>query len=108
MCTGGSSVPRGTAYQWGARHAVEGAGQVKAKRSVTVRMATWSARRPWRGVAVWLAFVVLSLAVGSAVGTHQATADDYRTGEAGAAPGVGGPRALGPPPGPPAPVPGPP
>ncbi|ARF59623.1 MMPL family transporter [Streptomyces gilvosporeus] len=48
-------------------------------------MATWSARRPWRGVAVWLAFVVLSLAVGTAVGTHQATADDYRTGEAGRA-----------------------
>ncbi|KIZ19237.1 MMPL family transporter [Streptomyces natalensis] len=48
-------------------------------------MATWSAWRPWRGVAVWLAFVVLALAVGSAVGTHQATADDYRTGEAGRA-----------------------
>ncbi|MFF4950491.1 MMPL family transporter [Streptomyces chattanoogensis] len=48
-------------------------------------MAIWSARHPWRGVAVWLAFVVLSLGVGSAMGTHKATADDYRTGEAGRA-----------------------
>lgn len=55
------------------------------RRPATVRMAIWSARHPWRGVAVWLAFVVLSLGVGSAMGTHKATADDYRTGEAGRA-----------------------
>ncbi|MEU9117919.1 MMPL family transporter [Streptomyces sp. NPDC048483] len=48
-------------------------------------MATWSARHPWRGLAVWLAFVVLSLGVGIAMGTHSATVDDHRTGEAGRA-----------------------
>ncbi|MFG2138921.1 MMPL family transporter [Streptomyces sp. NPDC048650] len=48
-------------------------------------MAAWSARRPWRGLAVWLAFVVLSLGVGIAMGNHNATGDDYRTGEAGRA-----------------------
>ncbi|MFJ9415185.1 MMPL family transporter [Streptomyces sp. NPDC101227] len=56
-----------------------------AQRPIAVRMAGWSARHPWRGLAVWLAFVVLSLGVGSAMGTHSATADDYRTGEAGRA-----------------------
>ncbi|MFI9050722.1 MMPL family transporter [Streptomyces sp. NPDC053427] len=56
-----------------------------AQRSIAVRMAGWSARHPWRGLAVWLAFVVLSLGVGSMLGTHSATADDHRTGEAGRA-----------------------
>ncbi len=30
----------------------------------------WSARRPWRAVAAWLAFVVAALAIGAAVGTE--------------------------------------
>ncbi|WP_246103145.1 MMPL family transporter [Streptomyces piniterrae] len=50
-----------------------------------MRVAAWSARHPWRAIAGWLAFVVLCLGVGSAMGTHKATADDYRVGEAGRA-----------------------
>ncbi|WP_310713704.1 MMPL family transporter [Streptomyces lydicus] len=52
---------------------------------MTVRVAVWSARHPWRALAGWLAFVVLCLGVGAALGTHQATAADYRVGEAGRA-----------------------
>jgi RND superfamily putative drug exporter len=50
-----------------------------------VRAARWSARRPWRAVAAWLVFVVLCLGVGIATGTHDATTEDYRVGEAGRA-----------------------
>ncbi|MBI0297967.1 MMPL family transporter [Streptomyces sp. PRKS01-29] len=54
-------------------------------KSITVRMARWSARHPWRAIVGWLVFVVLCLGVGSAVGTHSATTADYRVGEAGRA-----------------------
>ncbi|MGY5131461.1 MMPL family transporter [Streptomyces nigrescens] len=57
----------------------------KEKRPVTVRLAVWSARHPWRALAGWLAFVVLCLGVGLAMGTHKATGEDYRVGEAGRA-----------------------
>ncbi|WP_414506629.1 MMPL family transporter [Streptomyces sp. NEAU-L66] len=57
----------------------------KEKRPVTVRVAVWSARHPWRALAGWLAFVVLCLGVGLAMGTHKATGEDYRVGEAGRA-----------------------
>ncbi|MCF3147944.1 MMPL family transporter [Streptomyces platensis] len=50
-----------------------------------MRLAVWSARHPWRALAGWLAFVVLCLGVGLAMGTHQATGEDYRVGEAGRA-----------------------
>ncbi|MFF7979921.1 MMPL family transporter [Streptomyces sp. NPDC007901] len=53
--------------------------------SITVRMARWSARHPWRAIVGWLVFVVLCLGIGSAVGTHSATTADYRVGEAGRA-----------------------
>ncbi|GAA2138668.1 MMPL family transporter [Kitasatospora kazusensis] len=55
------------------------------KRSITVRAAGWSASHPWRAITGWLVFVVLCLGVGSAVGTHNATTEDYRVGEAGRA-----------------------
>ncbi|WP_413808286.1 MMPL family transporter [Streptomyces sp. OE57] len=54
-------------------------------KSLTVRMARWSARHPWRAILGWLVFVALCLGVGSAVGTHSATTADYRVGEAGRA-----------------------
>ncbi|MEU8876568.1 MMPL family transporter [Streptomyces javensis] len=54
-------------------------------KSLTVRMARWSARHPWRAIVGWLVFVALCLGVGSAVGTHSATTADYRVGEAGRA-----------------------
>ncbi|WP_037675451.1 MMPL family transporter [Streptomyces griseus] len=53
--------------------------------SLTVRMARWSARHPWRAVVGWLVFVVLCLVVGGAVGTNSARTADYRVGEAGRA-----------------------
>ncbi|BCK69742.1 membrane protein [Streptomyces libani subsp. rufus] len=59
--------------------------QSREKRPVTVRLAVWSARHPWRALAGWLAFVVLCLGVGLAMGTHNATGEDYRVGEAGRA-----------------------
>ncbi|WP_432252735.1 MMPL family transporter [Streptomyces sp. HNM1019] len=54
-------------------------------KSLTVRMARWSGRHPWRAIVGWLVFVALCLGVGSAVGTHSATTADYRVGEAGRA-----------------------
>ncbi|MFF5969063.1 MMPL family transporter [Streptomyces collinus] len=53
--------------------------------SLTVRVARWSARHPWRAIAGWLVFVVLCLGAGSAVGTNSAKTADYRVGEAGRA-----------------------
>ncbi|MGW5444623.1 MMPL family transporter [Streptomyces asiaticus] len=53
--------------------------------SLTVRMARWSARHPWRAIVGWLVFVALCLGVGGTVGTHGATTADYRVGEAGRA-----------------------
>ncbi|MEV5381628.1 MMPL family transporter [Streptomyces sp. NPDC052721] len=53
--------------------------------SLTVRMARWSARHPWRAVVGWLVFVGVCLGAGGAVGTHSATTADYRVGEAGRA-----------------------
>ncbi|EME99078.1 MMPL domain-containing protein [Streptomyces mobaraensis NBRC 13819 = DSM 40847] len=50
-----------------------------------MRAARWSALHPWRAIAGWLAFVVLCLGVGIAVGTDSATTEDYRVGEAGRA-----------------------
>ncbi|MFC0843271.1 MMPL family transporter [Streptomyces noboritoensis] len=50
-----------------------------------VRIARWSARHAWRAVAGWFVFVVLCLGVGIAVGTDQATTEDFRVGEAGRA-----------------------
>ncbi|MGY0060768.1 MMPL family transporter [Streptomyces sp. LZ34] len=54
-------------------------------KSLTVRVARWSARHPWRAVVGWLVFVALCLVVGGAVGTNSAKTADYRVGEAGRA-----------------------
>ncbi|GAA1387947.1 MMPL family transporter [Kitasatospora putterlickiae] len=50
-----------------------------------VRMARWSARHARIAIAGWFAFVVLCLGAGIAVGTNEATSEDYRVGEAGRA-----------------------
>ncbi|MFJ7902751.1 MMPL family transporter [Streptomyces sp. NPDC096198] len=55
------------------------------KRSVTVRVASWSAAHPWRAVVGWFVFVALCLGLSAAVGTHSATTEDYRVGKAGKA-----------------------
>ncbi|PNE38131.1 hypothetical protein AOB60_28860 [Streptomyces noursei] len=54
-------------------------------RELPVRAARWSALHPWRAITGWLVFVVLCLGLGAAVGTHNATTEDYRVGEAGQA-----------------------
>ncbi|MGA5203266.1 MMPL family transporter [Streptomyces variegatus] len=53
--------------------------------SLSVRVARWSARHPWRAIVGWLVFVALCLGAGSAVGTNSAKTADYRVGEAGRA-----------------------
>ncbi|WDV53166.1 MMPL family transporter [Streptomyces coeruleorubidus] len=53
--------------------------------SLSVRVARWSARHPWRAISGWLVFVALCLGAGSAVGTNSAKTADYRVGEAGRA-----------------------
>ncbi|WP_172387910.1 MMPL family transporter [Streptomyces sp. MNP-20] len=54
-------------------------------RSVTVRVARWSALHPWRAIVGWFVFVALCLAAGSAAGMNSAASEDYRVGEAGRA-----------------------
>jgi putative drug exporter of the RND superfamily len=54
------------------------------RRPVTVRVARWSATHPWRAIAMWVAFVAVCFAVGSAVGLKEAS-DDLGIGEAGRA-----------------------
>ncbi|GAA3082152.1 hypothetical protein GCM10020000_80150 [Streptomyces olivoverticillatus] len=51
-------------------------------KELPVRAARWSALNPWRAITGWMVFVVLCLGVGIAVGTHNATTEDYRVGEA--------------------------
>ncbi len=55
------------------------------RRPVTVRMARWSAEHPWRAIALWVVFVAVCFAGGSAAGTREATAQDDAIGEAGRA-----------------------
>ena len=48
-------------------------------------MARWSALNPWKAVAGWLVFVIASIAIGSAVGLHEASNLDQTTGQSGTA-----------------------
>ncbi|MER5436193.1 MMPL family transporter [Streptomyces sp. NPDC002588] len=52
-------------------------------KNLPVNMARWSAAHPWRGIVGWFVFVVLCLGAGISVGTHAATTEDFRIGEAG-------------------------
>ncbi|MEU4351887.1 MMPL family transporter [Streptomyces sp. NPDC023838] len=52
-------------------------------KNLPVRIARWSAARPWRGIVGWFLFVVLCLGIGISVGTNAATTEDFRIGEAG-------------------------
>ncbi|MFC8224199.1 MMPL family transporter [Streptomyces sp. NPDC057287] len=54
-------------------------------RQLPVRIARWSARHAWQSVVGWFVFVVLCLGAGIAVGTNQATTEDFWVGEAGRA-----------------------
>ncbi len=55
------------------------------RRPVTVRVARWSAEHPWRAVALWVVFVAVCFAGGSAAGLKEATAEDMAVGESGRA-----------------------
>ncbi|WP_327086304.1 MMPL family transporter [Nonomuraea sp. NBC_01738] len=55
------------------------------RKSVTTRVAAWSAAHPWRAIIGWLLFVVLCLGAGIAAGTNNAGTEDYWIGEAGRA-----------------------
>ncbi|MCI3933573.1 MMPL family transporter [Streptomyces sp. AN091965] len=55
------------------------------RRSVTVRVARWSALHPWRAIVGWFVFVALCLVAGSAAGMNSAASEDFRVGEAGRA-----------------------
>ncbi|GII55310.1 membrane protein [Planotetraspora thailandica] len=57
----------------------------RVRRPLTVRVAAWSAAHPWRAIIAWLVLVVVCLGAGSLAGTHNATGEDYRVGEAGVA-----------------------
>ncbi|WP_433222974.1 MMPL family transporter [Microtetraspora malaysiensis] len=57
----------------------------ETRRPLTVRVAGWSAAHPWRAIIGWFLLVALCLGVGAAVGTHGASTEDYRVGEAGRA-----------------------
>src|SRR5262245_49988639 len=45
-----------------------------SRRSLTVRVARWSAIHPWRAMGLWLVFVAACLTAGSVTGTRQADA----------------------------------
>ena len=55
--------------------------QAAVRRPVTVRVARWSATHPWRAIALWLAFVTISVAVGSMSGLHTSSDIDELTGQ---------------------------
>jgi RND superfamily putative drug exporter len=52
------------------------------KRSVTVRIAAWSALHPWRAILLWVLFVAASVVLGSATGVNKAETEDQAVGEA--------------------------
>ena len=41
------------------------------RKSLTVRVARWSAMHPWRAMALWVAFVCATIAIGGMVGAKQ-------------------------------------
>ncbi|HEY0808479.1 MAG TPA: MMPL family transporter, partial [Pseudonocardiaceae bacterium] len=67
------------------------------KQPLTMRVVQWSARHPWTAITSWTAFVALCFAVGTLVGTHNATSADYRVGEAGRAEAIADAGGLTPP-----------
>ncbi|MEU8342265.1 MMPL family transporter [Spirillospora sp. NPDC048832] len=58
---------------------------MKIKKPVTVRVARWSARRPWTAIGLWTLFVVLCLALGGAAGTNKISDAESGVGESGRA-----------------------
>ena len=55
------------------------------RRPATVRIARWSATHPWRAMALWLAFVLVCIAIGQATSLNQLTDLDTTVGQSGRA-----------------------
>ncbi|MBE1533434.1 MMPL family transporter [Actinomadura algeriensis] len=55
------------------------------RRPATVRVAQWSAAHPWSAVTMWVLFVVLCLALGTAAGTKKIGDAESGVGESGLA-----------------------
>src|SRR3954468_585774 len=50
--------------------------------NLAARAGRWSAKNWKTAIALWVAFVVVSVALGTTVGTHTLTASEQATGEA--------------------------
>ena len=56
-----------------------------SRRSVTVRVARWSATHPWRAIGLWMLLVVVAVGVMATVPTQRMSDADERIGESGRA-----------------------
>lgn len=56
-----------------------------SRRSVTVRVARWSATHPWRAIGLWLLLVVVAVGMSTVIPKQQTKADDTWIGQSGTA-----------------------
>ena len=55
------------------------------RRNIAYSMGRWSGLHPWRAILGWLAFVVIAVVLGGAVGTKELEESDLGAGESGRA-----------------------
>ncbi len=58
---------------------------MQGKRTLAHRMGRWSGTHPWKAILGWVAFVVIAVAIGTAVGTKTIKTSDQGVGESGRA-----------------------
>ncbi|WP_338118230.1 MMPL family transporter [Streptomyces coryli] len=58
-------------------------GTANRPRGVAARVGGWSVRHRWAAVGIWVLFVVLAMAAGSAAGTKEVKSSDEMPGEVG-------------------------
>jgi RND superfamily putative drug exporter len=58
---------------------------MRPRTNLTGRVGLWSGRHPWRAIGIWLAFIVIAVVAGGAVGTNKLHDGDQAVGEAGRA-----------------------
>ncbi|TDO43171.1 RND superfamily putative drug exporter [Kribbella sp. VKM Ac-2527] len=56
-----------------------------SRRTVTVRVARWSATHPWRAIGLWLVLVVVAIGLSIAIPKQQTKDADTRVGQSGEA-----------------------